>query len=39
MAVRTKRARMLYKLVYLLGPKIEKYREEEGENLTLFQKH
>jgi hypothetical protein len=30
MAVRTKRARMLYKLLYLLGPENEKYLKDDG---------
>ena len=36
MATRTKRARMLYKLVYLLGPEQEEYRKEEGEKPYTF---
>ena len=36
MAVRTKRARMLYKLIYLLGPDIEEYLKEEGEKPYTF---
>ena len=36
MAVRTKRARMLYKLLYLLGPEIEQYRKEEGKKPYTF---
>jgi hypothetical protein len=36
MAVRTKRARMLYKLIYLLGPEIESYQREEQEEPYTF---
>ena len=37
MAVRTKRARMLYKLLYLLGPDNEKYlREDCGKKAFSF---
>lgn len=36
MAVRTMRARMLYKLVYLLGPKVEIYMEEDGRKPYTF---
>jgi hypothetical protein len=38
MAARTKRARMLYKLVYLLGPDHEKYIKEHGEKALTFSK-
>jgi len=36
MAVRTKRARMLYKLVYLLGPENDEYRKGEGKKPYSF---
>jgi hypothetical protein len=38
MAVRTKRARMLYKLMYLLGPDNERYLYEEGKDPLSFTK-
>ena len=36
MAQRTKRARMLIKLLYLLGPDIEQYRKGEGRKPYTF---
>jgi len=38
MAVRTKRARMLYKLLYLLGPENELYLKEDGQKTLTFSK-
>jgi hypothetical protein len=38
MAVRTKRARMLYKLLFLLGPAWEEYQKEDGQKLLNFSK-
>jgi hypothetical protein len=38
MAVRTKRARMLYKLLYLLGPENEEYLKDDGQKTLTFSK-
>jgi hypothetical protein len=38
MATRTKRARMLYKLLFLLGPAWEEYQKEDGKKLLSFSK-
>lgn len=38
MAVRTKRAKMLYKLMYLLGPDHSKYLKDEGNEPLSFTK-
>jgi hypothetical protein len=38
MATRTKRARMLYKLMFLLGPAWEEYQKEDGKEPFTFSK-